>query len=121
LQLFIAGRRDKLFMIVTVGSAGRGPRMDADLAKLAGETDFAGRHIGDLVAAQGRATAETLPGTAAQYARFTSTASTRRRSANCSCISCWRRSSPRISWPSMRSTSRRSRRSILAKRYLAGA
>src|SRR2546429_578194 len=34
--------------------------MDADLAKLAGETDFAGRHIGDLVAAQARATAETL-------------------------------------------------------------
>ena len=34
--------------------------MDADLAKLAGEPDFAGKTIGDLVAAQGRATAETL-------------------------------------------------------------
>ena len=60
LQLFIGGPRDKLFTIVTVGTAGRGPRIDADLARLAGEPDFAGRTIGDLVAAQGRATAETL-------------------------------------------------------------
>ena len=36
------------------------PAHDADLAKLAGEPDFAGKTIGDLVAAQGRATAETL-------------------------------------------------------------
>jgi glucose-6-phosphate isomerase len=34
--------------------------MEAELAKLAGEPDFAGRTMGDLVAAQGRATAETL-------------------------------------------------------------
>jgi glucose-6-phosphate isomerase len=60
LQLFIAGPRDKLFTIVTVGSAGRGPRISADLARLAGEPDFAGKTMGDLVAAQGRATTETL-------------------------------------------------------------
>ena len=60
LQLYIAGPRDKLFTIVTVGTAGRGPRMEARLAALAGEPDFAGRTIGDLVAAQGRATPETL-------------------------------------------------------------
>ena len=60
LQLYIAGPRDKLFTIVTGSPAGRGPRMDADLAKLAGERDFSGKTIGDLVAAQGRATAETL-------------------------------------------------------------
>ena len=60
LQLFIAGPRDKLFTVVTVGAAGEGPRMDAELAALAGEPDFAGKTIGDLVAAQGRATAETL-------------------------------------------------------------
>jgi glucose-6-phosphate isomerase len=60
LQLFIAGPRDKLFTIVTVATAGLGPRMSADLARLAGEPDFAGRTMGDLVAAQGRATAETL-------------------------------------------------------------
>jgi glucose-6-phosphate isomerase len=48
LQLYIAGPRDK------------GPRMTAELSKLGGEPDFAGKTIGDLVAAQGRATAETL-------------------------------------------------------------
>jgi glucose-6-phosphate isomerase len=60
LQLFIAGPRDKLFTIITVGTAGRGPRIEAEFAKLCGEPDFAGKTIGDLVAAQGRATAETL-------------------------------------------------------------
>jgi len=60
LQLFMAGPRDKLFTVVTVNSAGRGPRIAADLAELCGEPDFAGKTIGDLVAAQGRATAETL-------------------------------------------------------------
>src|SRR5262249_4101106 len=60
LQLFIAGPRDKLFTILTVATAGQGPRIEADLARRAGEADFAGKTIGDLVAAQGRATAETL-------------------------------------------------------------
>ena len=60
LQLFIDGPRDKLFTVLTTGAAGRGPRMDAGLAKLAGAPDLAGRSIGDLVTAQGRATAETL-------------------------------------------------------------
>jgi len=60
LQLFIAGPRNKLFTVVTIGGRGRGPRIDADLARLAGESDFAGKTIGDLVAAQGRATIETL-------------------------------------------------------------
>jgi len=59
-QLFIAGPRDKLFTVVTVDAAGRGPRMDASLAKLAGEPGFGGKTIGDLAAAEGRATAETL-------------------------------------------------------------
>ena len=60
LQLFIAGPRDKLFSIVTVGATGQGPRIDGELAKLAGEPGFSGKTIGDLVAAEGRATAETL-------------------------------------------------------------
>jgi glucose-6-phosphate isomerase len=60
LQLFIAGPRDKLFTVITTGCTGRGPRMDAELAARAGEPGFAGKTIGDLVAAQGRATAETL-------------------------------------------------------------
>jgi len=60
LQLFIAGPRDKLFTVLTTGAAGKGPVIDAELAKRAGEADFGGKTIGDLVAAQGRATAETL-------------------------------------------------------------
>jgi glucose-6-phosphate isomerase len=40
--------------------AGRGPRMDPELAKLAGEPGFASKTIGDLAAAEGRATAEAL-------------------------------------------------------------
>ncbi|HET7806280.1 MAG TPA: glucose-6-phosphate isomerase [Pseudolabrys sp.] len=62
LQLFIAGPRDKLFTVVTVGAAGQGPRIDGELARLAGEAGFSGKTIGDLVAAEGRATAETLAG-----------------------------------------------------------
>jgi glucose-6-phosphate isomerase len=60
LQLYLGGPRDKLFTVVTASPAGRGPRMNADLAKLSGESDFSGKTMGDLVAAQGRATAETL-------------------------------------------------------------
>ena len=60
LQLFIGGPRDKLFTVVTASPAGRGPRIDGALAAEAGEPGFGGRTIGDLVAAQGRATAETL-------------------------------------------------------------
>jgi glucose-6-phosphate isomerase len=60
LQLYLAGPNDKLFTVITTGVAGRGPLMDAELAKRAGEPGFAGRAVGDLVAAQGRATADTL-------------------------------------------------------------
>jgi glucose-6-phosphate isomerase len=60
LQLYLGGPRDKLFTVVSVASAGIGPRMDAELAKLAGEPDFAGKTVGDLVAAEARATAKTL-------------------------------------------------------------
>lgn len=60
LQLFIAGPRDKLFTVITTGVKGKGPKMPDDLSKLCGEPTLAGKTIGDLVAAQGRATAETL-------------------------------------------------------------
>jgi len=59
-QLFLGGPRDKLFTVVTVAAAGRGPRIDGELAGIAGEPGFGGKTIGDLVAAEGRATAETL-------------------------------------------------------------
>jgi glucose-6-phosphate isomerase len=60
LQLYLAGPNDKLFTIMTTGVAGQGPVMDEKLARRAGEPEFGGKHIGDLVAAQGRATADTL-------------------------------------------------------------
>ncbi|MDB5559091.1 MAG: glucose-6-phosphate isomerase [Enterovirga sp.] len=60
LQLYLGGPNDKLFTVITTGVAGKGPVMDAALAERAGEPGFAGRPIGDLVAAQGRATADTL-------------------------------------------------------------
>ena len=60
LQLFIAGPRDKLFTVITAPAPGTGPRFDAELAQIAGEPDLGGKTIGDLVAAQGRATADTL-------------------------------------------------------------
>ena len=59
-QLFIGGPRDKLFTVISVAGAGLGPRIDGDLAELAGEPGFAGKTVGDLVAAEARATAETL-------------------------------------------------------------
>jgi glucose-6-phosphate isomerase len=59
-QLYLAGPKDKLSTVLTVGAAGQGPAIDAELARRAGEPGFAGRRIGDLVAAQGRATADTL-------------------------------------------------------------
>lgn len=60
LQLYLAGPDDKIFTVITLDCAGEGPVMDATLAERAGEPDFGGRSIGDLVAAQGRATADTL-------------------------------------------------------------
>jgi glucose-6-phosphate isomerase len=60
LQLYIGGPRDKLFTVVTTDVAGRGSRLDPALSKMAGEPGFGGKTIGDLVAAQGRATGETL-------------------------------------------------------------
>ena len=59
-QLYIGGPRDKLFTVVTVAGKGLGPRIDGDLAKIAGEPGFGAKTIGDLVDAEGRATAETL-------------------------------------------------------------
>jgi glucose-6-phosphate isomerase len=59
-QLYLAGPSDKLFTVVTTDVGGKGPTMDADLSARAGEPGFAGRTIGDLVKAQGRAMIETF-------------------------------------------------------------
>jgi glucose-6-phosphate isomerase len=60
LQLWLDGPRDKLFTIVSLATKGHGLRLDAELAALAGEPVFGGRTVGALVAAQARATADTL-------------------------------------------------------------
>jgi glucose-6-phosphate isomerase len=59
-QLYLGGPRDKFFTVVSTDAKGLGTRMDAELSKLAGEPDFGGKTLGDLVAAEARATAETL-------------------------------------------------------------
>jgi glucose-6-phosphate isomerase len=59
-QLYLAGPNDKLFTLITLDGAGKGPAIDPALAARAGEAGFGGRRIGDLVAAQGRAMADTF-------------------------------------------------------------
>lgn len=59
-QLYLAGPKDKLFTVLTVANKGKGPAIDAALAKQIGEQDFAGKTIGDLVAAQGLAMVDTF-------------------------------------------------------------
>lgn len=59
-QLFVDGPKDKNFTIITVGCMGQGPRIAPELAERFGDPVFSGRTIGDLVAAQGTATADTL-------------------------------------------------------------
>jgi glucose-6-phosphate isomerase len=58
-QLFITGPRDKLFNVVGRGRGGQGSAHGCGACQR-GEPGFAGKTIGDLVAAEGRATAETL-------------------------------------------------------------
>ena len=59
-QLYLGGPRDKLFTVVSIESRGLGPRIDSELAALAGEPGLGGKTIGDLAAAEARATADTL-------------------------------------------------------------
>jgi glucose-6-phosphate isomerase len=60
LQLWLDGPRDKFFTLLTSATTEQGPRLDAELASLAGEPVFGGRTVGALVAAQAKATADTL-------------------------------------------------------------
>ncbi len=61
------------------------------------------------------------PRTAARCARSRSIGSTRQASANCSCSSCWKRSSPRTCWASIPSISRRSKRARCWRRNILSA
>ena len=60
LQLYLDGPRDKLYTLLTLPQQGRGPTLAPELAAGIGLEALAGHHVGDLVAAMQRATAETL-------------------------------------------------------------
>ncbi|ESR27500.1 glucose-6-phosphate isomerase [Lutibaculum baratangense] len=60
LQLFLDGPADKFVTVITTDCRGTGPRIDAALAAEAGQPEFGGRTMGDFVAAQQKATADTL-------------------------------------------------------------
>ena len=60
LQLFQDGPRDHLITILRTQTAGEGPAIAPDMAKIAGIPFLAGRNIGDLVAAQAAAVPEAL-------------------------------------------------------------
>ena len=58
LQLYLAGPRDKMYSLMLLDCAGEGPVIDAALAK--DVPYLAGRKLGALMDAEGRATAQTL-------------------------------------------------------------
>ncbi len=69
-QLYLAGPKDKFFTVITVGAKGKGPAIDASLAGKIGQQDFAGKTIGDLVAAQGIAMIDTFARNGCAVRRF---------------------------------------------------
>jgi glucose-6-phosphate isomerase len=69
-QLYLAGPKDKFFTVITVGAKGKGPAIDAKLAGAIGQQDFAGKTIGDLVAAQGIAMIDTFARNGCAVRRF---------------------------------------------------
>lgn len=60
LQLFMDGPREHYITVVRVNTKGKGPKLDARLATAAGAGYMAGRHVGDVVAAQAQAITEAL-------------------------------------------------------------
>jgi len=60
LQLFMDGPLEHYMTFVRIPMAGAGPRIDADMAAIAGIDVLAGKTIGDLVAAQTHAVPEAL-------------------------------------------------------------
>ncbi len=69
LQLYMDGPKDKLITIIATATEGEGPLVDKGLAEKAGIDYMGGRHVGDLVSAQARATAAALK-EAGQATRF---------------------------------------------------
>ncbi len=60
LQLYLAGPRDKMFTVFKTDTAGEGPEVLPAFAGDAAFAGFSGKHIGDLVDAEARATVDTL-------------------------------------------------------------
>jgi glucose-6-phosphate isomerase len=60
LQLFLDGPGGALYTLITTDMDGEGPEIPASRADALGLSYLAGKHLGDLVAAEARATAETL-------------------------------------------------------------
>lgn len=60
LQLFMDGPREHYLTIIRAASKGVGPKVDADLAKIAGADMLGGHTIGDIVDAQAHAVPEAL-------------------------------------------------------------
>jgi glucose-6-phosphate isomerase len=60
LQLFLDGPGGALFSLIDCATGGQGPVMPAAEARRLGLDYLAGRHLGDLIAAEARATAESL-------------------------------------------------------------
>jgi glucose-6-phosphate isomerase len=60
LQLYMDGPREHLITVVRVANGASGPRIDPEMAKLAGAGFMAGRPVGDVVAAQAHAVPEAL-------------------------------------------------------------
>lgn len=52
LQLFMDGPREHLITVLRLATSDTGPRIEPELAAMAGLDETAGRHVGDLVAAQ---------------------------------------------------------------------
>lgn len=52
LQLFMDGPREHLITMLRPATSGKGPRIEPELAAMAGLDEMAGRHVGDLIAAQ---------------------------------------------------------------------
>jgi glucose-6-phosphate isomerase len=60
LQLYLAGPADKLFTLVTLDQAGTGAAFPPDLAQDGALAYLAGKRLGDLLAAEQRATVTSL-------------------------------------------------------------
>jgi glucose-6-phosphate isomerase len=60
LQLFLDGPGGALFTLIDCATQGQGPLMPAAEANGLGLSYLAGRHLGDLIAAEARATGESL-------------------------------------------------------------